>query len=132
MRNTSLVAYNKIKESGLLSRLRFQVYECMYHHGPLTAGEMWDRFFKPGKQRSSVASRFSELEVLGLFTVIDEVPCKYTGNLSNLYDVTDKIPADKQTLPNKKSNRQIILELRERIRELETEVNQLRSQLSYN
>ena len=83
MRRTSIEVYQKIQAMGLLSQLRFEVYEVLVNHGPLTAGEVWDRFFKNKRQRSSISARMSELEeravvyVKGLSRVIGirNTPC---------------------------------------------------------
>lgn len=40
-RNTSVEAYHKIKEEGLIGKRQMQVYEILFEHGPLTNSEVW-------------------------------------------------------------------------------------------
>lgn len=98
MQETSLLAYEQIKAKGLLSRLRFEVYEAIFKNGPMTAGEVWSRYFKDVRQRSSISARMSELEARGVLEQYEIRPCEYTGNLSIAWYVTDQLPHE----PNKK------------------------------
>lgn len=93
IRRTSLQALAKIREEGLLSKLRFEVYECLFKHGPLTAGEAWSRYF-PHRQRSSISARMSELEARGVVYQESERPCALTKNNAIAWDVTTNLPVD--------------------------------------
>lgn len=94
IRRTSIEVFRKIEAEGLLSKLRFEVYRVLFHHGPLTAGECWSRFFKNERQRSSISARMSELEERGVIYQVCERPCGYTKNTSIAWDVTDKLPIE--------------------------------------
>jgi len=102
MRRTSIEVYQKIQAMGLLSQLRFEVYEVLVNHGPLTAGEVWDRFFKNKRQRSSISARMSELEERGVVYQACTRPCSYTGNNAIAWATTDNLPLD----PAKKSKKE--------------------------
>lgn len=95
MRITSLEAYNAIKERKLLSAKRFEVYECLYQHGPLTAHEVvaLGRKANPLANQTSWNARLSELEALGVVRTVGE-KLNPVSNVSNLlWDVTDKLPS---------------------------------------
>lgn len=94
MRATSLEAFNAIKERELLSAKRFEVYELLYHHGPLTAHEVvaLGRKQNPLANQTSWNARLSELESLGVVRTVGE-KLNPVSNVSNLlWDVTDKLP----------------------------------------
>ena len=92
-RDTSIEAYRKIKEEGLLSKLRFSVYECLYQHGPMTQGEVWSRYFHH-RQRHDIGPRFAELLKRGVIKNVAYRPCTLTGNVSMVWDVTSNLPSE--------------------------------------
>lgn len=95
VRDTSIEAYRTIKENGLLSKRRWQVYDVLFHHGPLTVGELWAWHLKDqGIQLNSISPRTSELLNFGVITEIRERKCRSTGNLSIEWDVTSRLPAN--------------------------------------
>jgi len=89
-RRTSVAAYTKIKDQGLLSTRRFQAYEALYHHGPLTAAECWKKC--PGAQIDSIRPRMAELRDLGVIVEVGEKECSVTGMRAILWDVTEALP----------------------------------------
>ena len=97
VRDTSIEAYIKIKENGLLSKRRFQVYDRIYHHGPETARQTLDGL----NLRSNQTGRFTELEELGMIKEVGKTNCEKTGFTVTLYDVTSKLPVKVKKL-NKK------------------------------
>lgn len=92
IRQTSVRAYNEIKRSGALSRMRWRVYRTVYHHGPLTAHELDERLAQHGETKTSYHKRLSELLRVGVCRVVGERPCNITGRIAMLWDVTDKLP----------------------------------------
>lgn len=95
-RKISLDAYNKIKENGLLSKRRLEVYHILFHNGPLTAHEVVAiaRQNHPLSNQTSFNARLSELRNRG---VVFEVgfktnPVSLVENI--LWDVTDSLPAE--------------------------------------
>lgn len=91
-RQTSSDTYHAIKDNGLLSDLRFRVYDILYHHGPLTQMESCRKNDEPGIQDRSLMPRFAELERFGVIRAIRERPCSITGRMVLEWDVTDKLP----------------------------------------
>lgn len=123
IRETSVEAYHKIEEEGLLSTNRFQVYEVLYRHGPLTAGEIFD-FFQNEKightvVKGSVCARLTELRHLGVAQEVGSREWDATGHRGLLWDVTKNIPMKQ---PKRKTKDQIIEELREQIANLELQL----------
>ena len=106
MRSTSLQAYTAIKEGGLLSQLRFEVYEKIVEHGPMTANEMWGFYFKESRQAHSISPRFSELESMGVLYQLMERKCRYTGNNAIVWDVTDNLPSKPVKAPKRMTAKQ--------------------------
>lgn len=68
-RDTSREAYNKIKEMGLLSQRRWEVYDILYSHGPMTGGEICDviRQRWASKKQGDSFNTIAGLVVKGLF-----------------------------------------------------------------
>ena len=93
IRDTSIQAYNTIKENGLLSRRRFQVYDTLYKFGPLTQNEAFKEIAKKDTvTQQSIGPRFAELLRAGAIQEVGKTLCSITGNLCIKWDVTKKIP----------------------------------------
>lgn len=92
MRNTSIQAYNHIKEDGLLSKMRMRVYETLYLHGPLTGRELNFRMAVPGEASASFHKRLSELEDLGVVETVGTRPATQDTEAAILWDATDRLP----------------------------------------
>lgn len=65
MKQTSIDAYYKVMESGLLSKRRKQVYEFIFQNGPVSMHHTW-RSIAPHLATGGISTRFSELERMGL------------------------------------------------------------------
>jgi hypothetical protein len=91
MRQTSIDAYNAIKENGLLSDRRFEVYDVLYQHGPLTQLQLASIYF-PKTQPRNVQPRVSELVALGVVCWVGNTLDTSTHQTNMLWDVTDKLP----------------------------------------
>lgn len=95
-RRTSIEAYNNIKENGLLSERRWQVYSVLFDIGPATGGEV----FKEMKKRygmlvptnSNTTTRLGELRNCGVVEELGERECSVSGQRVILWDVTDRLP----------------------------------------
>ena len=62
-RVTSREVYDQVKAEGLLSTRRFEVYDILFHHGPLTCGEVAERLkakHEGNLREHSVSPRFAE------------------------------------------------------------------------
>lgn len=95
MRQTSLDAYNKIKTNGLLSQRRFDVYEIIFVHGPLTGAAVADKFYADRKQitrSENVRNRITELRDMGVVKEVGFQTDTATGMRVILWDVTDNLP----------------------------------------
>jgi len=86
VRQTSAEAFRVITETGLLSKRRLQVYEHLYHNGPLTAKQLSLAL------HFSAWKRVSELRRMGCVRELGVVVCEYTGHKVLQWDVTDVIP----------------------------------------
>lgn len=107
MRHTSIETYHQIREEGLLSKIRFQVYDVLYQHGPLTQNEVARRI--PGAVQHSVSPRFAELESLGVVSASDERMCAVSGRNVLTWRVTGKLPGTIK----KKVRRVLFIEMNE-------------------
>lgn len=91
VRETSIEVYHQIRDEGLLSAMRFAVYDAVFRYGPCTCSELCDRM----KMLPSNASpRLTELRDLGVVKELGTAPCPITGREVILWDVTDKLPQD--------------------------------------
>ena len=95
-RQTSIEAYHKIKEEGLLSKRRLEVYEILYWFGPLSANEVFFKMSKgnmgPVNAASNSAARFSELRDRGVIRESGTKICSITKMNVIQWDVTSKLP----------------------------------------
>lgn len=89
-RQTSIDAYNEIKEKGLLSKRRFQVYKVLHDFGPLTIREVGEKL--PLIHESSLSPRFAELEKSGAIITKKKRPCTITGHTVHVWELTGNIP----------------------------------------
>jgi len=83
-RPTSTIAYNAIRESGTLSKRRWEAYEALFRHGPMTGQELAQLTSTPGMWK-----RCSELETLGLVRPLTTRPCGVTGREAIVWTLTD-------------------------------------------
>jgi hypothetical protein len=101
VRETSLEAYYYIRDNGLLSKVRFKVYEYLFHHGPAAAKEV-DMALNNGRDYTAgtYVSRLSELRDAGVVKEVGFKTCKHTGRRLIVWDVTslrDPIKPQKKT-----------------------------------
>lgn len=93
VRPTSIQTYREIRDSGLLSKRRWEVYDALYEHGPCTANEL----FKKWKVRSFVTQqnihpRLGELRELGVVAELEKRRCEVTGREAYVWITTDDMP----------------------------------------
>ena len=119
MRNTSIEAYMKIKESGLLSKLRFQVYDIIYNNGSMTASEMINTLHNVSNS-GAYATRLSELERLGVVAAIGKRKCKISGFMAIEWDVTGNLPIKP---PKRKSKKLLKIDILNRITSIASTLN---------
>ena len=97
MRQTSIDAWKRINDEGLVGPFQLDVYNIFYNHGPITAGQAWSHYKvqHPNTQRgrNEVAKRVSELQTLGVMKETGmKTTCPVTGFEAMLWDVTENIP----------------------------------------
>ena len=90
MRQTSLDAYRQIEAEGLLSKRNWEVYEALFHHGPLTAHEIVQlmRSKYPQANQTGFNARLSELKRIGVVTEVGEKKNPVSGKMNYIWDVT--------------------------------------------
>ena len=86
-RQTSIDAYNAIKENGILSARRWEAYDELYRRGPLTGQELARNTRTPGMWK-----RCSELAKAGVVQEVGTRICEVTGQHAIIWDVTSFIP----------------------------------------
>ncbi len=102
IRQTSIDCYNKIKQEGLLSKRRLEVYEALLSTAPCTSSEAI-RNAKTTFGVFGVSSRFTELRDLGVIYEKGEKKCSITGRNVIEWDLTDRLPVNvKKTIKTKK------------------------------
>lgn len=128
VRETSIEAYHKIRDDGLLSERRWQVYDVLTEHGPMTGNQSILKFKEKyphiGINTGAIMTRLSELRDRGVVKELGEVKCPISGHQVILWDVTKDLPANP---PRKVSKLEAA---RARIKELEAKVDELEYKLS--
>ena len=105
-RQTSIDCYNKIKEEGLLSNMRFKVYEAILRKAPCTSGEAFATMTTKENQISQSRARFTELRELGVIYEKGEKKCSITGRNVIEWDLTDRLPINIKS-PNKTKKQKV-------------------------
>ena len=120
-RETSIEAYHAIRDNGLLSNRRFEVYEYIALNGPCTINRMLADKAKAGRNTGSLTGRISELNRMN---VIRE--CGYeiapTGHRVTIWETTPDLPGE---LPKKETKLEAIMRLEQELRKLKIEYQDL-------
>jgi len=99
VRDTSVKAYTHITTTGILGERRTQVYDVLYHNGPIGSREVWEEIKKIHTKKPipqhSINPRFKELKRMGVVREIGEHTCPYTNRTVITWDVTSKLPNQK-------------------------------------
>jgi hypothetical protein len=100
IRQTSIECYNQIKQEGLLSKRRLEIYEAILKNAPCTTNEALKDVHSGSH---GVGSRTTELRDAGVIYEKDVRPCRVTGRNVIEWDLTDRLPVNiKQTNKTKK------------------------------
>jgi hypothetical protein len=91
-RQTSIDCYNEIREEGLLSKMRFKVYEAILKISPCTSAEALSTMLSKNSAITSSRARFTELRELGVIYEVQNRKCTITGRTSIEWDLTDRLP----------------------------------------
>ena len=103
IRQTSIDCYNQIKEEGLLSNMRFRVYEAILRKAPCTSAEVLSTMLSKNSAITSSRARFTELRELGVIYEVQNRKCTITSRTSIEWDLTDRLPVKiKRTNKTKK------------------------------
>ena len=95
-RQTSINCYNQIKAQGLLSKIRFEVYEAICNSAPCTSSEAMRGRLNSTSVLSQSRARFTELRELGVIYEKGIKKCTVTGRNVIEWDLTDRLPIDKK------------------------------------
>lgn len=91
-RDTSVEAFKIIRENGLLSKRRMEVYKYLYENGPCTAKQVTGNLRQGLQDSGGYNTRLSELRRMGVVKEVDKVKCDESGQMVILWDVTSEIP----------------------------------------
>lgn len=105
IRQTSIDCYNQIKEEGLLSKRRLEVYLAIMKKAPCTSSEAMVGNLSSTNILSQSRARFTELRELGVIYERSERKCKITGRNVIEWDLTDRLPKNIKLSNNAKKNR---------------------------
>ena len=105
MRKTSIDCYNQIKQEGLLSKMRFKVYEAILKNAPCTSAEVLSTLLSKNSAITSSRARFTELRELGVIYEVQNRKCNITGRTSIEWDLTDNLPVNKKNIKKTKKQR---------------------------
>lgn len=126
-RQTSIKAFREIRDSGLLSLRRWQVYRTLYRCGPATASEVYFKMGMNKQLQASIQSRLLELKVMDCVEEVGKRACTHTGKTCIVYDINGKIPIPYKRPPTEKDKE--IRKLKQRIKELRKKNRQLKKRL---
>lgn len=121
---TSIKAFNEVRQNGVLTNLRLRVYEVVCSFGPLTATEMYTHLYSGKIINSGVFStRLSELEAMKMIQSSDTRICTITQKTAKVWKATgNTIPVP---IKKKKTKKEIIIEKEEEIRLIQVSVKEL-------
>ena len=114
-RQTSIDCFNQIKQEGLLSKRRLEVYEALLSSAPCTSSEAI-RNAKTTFGVFGVSSRFTELRDLGVIYEKGEKECSITGRNVIEWHLTDRLPVNIKK--SNKTKKQKIADALNSLREL--------------
>tara|TARA_R100000781_G_scaffold539_5_gene904 strand:- start:1295 stop:1717 length:423 start_codon:yes stop_codon:yes gene_type:complete len=92
IRQTSIDCYTQIKQEGLLSKKRLEVYKAILKKAPCSSGEAFATMTTKENQISQSRARFTELRDLGVIYERGEKKCSITGRNVIEWDLTDRLP----------------------------------------
>lgn len=101
-RKTSHESWQAVQDSGLVTRMRLQVYCWLYVYGPATRSELDDGLRVRTEVNPSYHKRLSELERMGVVETVGERECHITGHNCITWDTTNlatprPLPTARQT-----------------------------------
>ena len=123
VRTTSLKVYDDIRVGGLLSRMRWAVYNHLFRCGPLTGAELDEQLRGAKGGRGHYHKRLSELRDIGVARELDARLCAVTGHHAIAWDVTANMPSKavpkpRETLDSVRRDRDLLRRENRRLRSL--------------
>lgn len=94
IRKTSIEVYHQIKEEGLLSKRRMEVFKAITECAPCTSAEAMATIITKSNVLSQSRARFTELRNMGVIKELGERKCKITGRKVIEWDVTGDLPVN--------------------------------------
>lgn len=92
-RDTSIKAYEEIKRDGALSPRRMEIYDVLFHYGPLTANEIFKRIIgRSSINQANVPARLNEMREMGCVKEVGTRACSVTKMEVILWDCTRHYP----------------------------------------
>lgn len=88
IRKTRAECYHQIKLNGLLSKMRFLIFEAVYNNEGSTAREIFNKC----NLNTNQSGRFTELRELGVIYEKGVKICSITGKKAISWGLTDKLP----------------------------------------
>ena len=126
VRDTSIEAYRRIRDEGLLSPMRQRVLDILIQIRPATAGEIGSHFPKSKGGRGeagNVHARLNEMRRLGVVYEVRLRECKVTEQNVIEWDVTGNLPSGsaRGDNPKKRELEAAVAHLQKRVATLERE-----------
>lgn len=109
VRDTSLEAYWKVTESGLLSRNLTRTFDIIYKYGPLTGREAYRRYrilYGGDGNLNLFKSHITHLQDYGVVADVDKVKDDVSGMTVYRWDITFRLPVK----PKRKTKKERISE----------------------
>ena len=91
-RQTSLEAFQKIKDEGLLGKQASEIYGVLFESGPLTTRQVHERVSETIRDIGQVSTGISKLVQKGVLRDCGTTKCATTGFEVTQWDVTDRLP----------------------------------------
>jgi len=119
IKHTSLEAYRKVKESGILSKQREQVFEWFCEFAPCTINELINRvgdrhkpLFREPNHINKIPCQLQKHKVIEPYTSRN---CRVTGNLSEVWRLTGNDPVK---IKRKKPYRTVLMDTMQKLMEI--------------
>jgi len=109
VRDTSIDAYKKVVDSGLLSTKLIQAFTIIYRFGPMTSREANQKFvenFVVENNLNQFRALLTHLQNMDVIQTIEKVVCPISKMTVYNFDITGRLPVKepKVTMKDKKAN----------------------------
>lgn len=120
VRETSIAVYHQIKNEGLLSAKRLQVYEILLEYGALTGSQVAQIYkskYPSNNHSETIRNRITELVEMKVLEEIGIVNCPFSGRNVIQFGLTNNLPKKLTVKKTKKQKiNEAILELDQAIK----------------